>query len=869
MTFTNRSKHGLSILISIVLFVAVGLLCVACATTEEGRLVAIHDANGVEIETSLSIEMQPQYQFRAVVSGGGGDGEIEFASSDLSVAEIDNNGLAVIKKPGTTQITAKITGTEISKNISFEVKDVDLADSEFYMAAVDANRDVSLELQTSEEYAGLYFCLSVNDQRSGYYSLDERGNAVIPLQTIGMEQTGIYKIGVQFFNGNAVKIEALGISDVVERFYFENNEGWRVSSGSTTPSFQNGTLTVTDGWGAVAKDIQLNNLNKHYIRVYVEEGNAQWGIKLNSSSVYDTSDDLNLIDDRWVVPGEVIVADAASFAGRMQDADLQKEGDYTVQMKVFASASGGEGSVSISCIEIFGDDGAIREAVPINNYTESGQFEVDIHNANLRVGRNYEIKVRAEESSFGYHFSSSDPSVASVSSEGVVTGIREGSAVIRVASYDGTYSDEVKVTVYVPVDSIQTLREEYVVSASLETFDLQEQITVLPDTATYKGLSYEIISGGDIATIDEEGMLSWNSAGEVTVRVTSADPFQVSVDVLIVIDDAYVSVERMDLGESATITAQVDQEFLVTPKFYPETASDQSYTVEILTPGITYSKGMEGASCRFVAWGNGTGTIRFRSVANPAVYVDCKVTVYQDYVYAHDANSLRDWFYIKFSTVPDENLSSEQHLKSSDTVKLDFLNPEDNSVLATFSQTMGAEMQALISKDKINNLVDGTSYKMRVRVYRGDTELYGYWISSIEEYQASMDMIHSNWGGNDNALFYPTDGNSLTVAYDGGSAIFYTMFEYDSSLGGFLTVRTELSNGGTYAFKMGTDPEVDTITFIPDGNAQGLMIFNLSEWKAESGNYYLRFYLAQNGTTLTLSDLIWYHNSHALQKVSF
>ena len=68
---------------------------------------------------------------------------------------------------------------------------------------------------------------------------------------------------------------------------------------------------------------------------------------------------------------------------------------------------------------------------------------------------------------------------------------------------------------------------------------------------------------------------------------------------------------------------------------------------------------------------------------------------------------------------------------------------------------------------------------------------------------------------------------------------------------------------------MGTDPEVDTITFISDGNAQGLMIFNLSEWKAESGNYYLRFYLAQNGTTLTLSDLIWYHNSHALQKVSF
>ncbi len=130
-----------------------------------------------------------------------------------------------------------------------------------------------------------------------------------------------------------------------------------------------------------------------------------------------------------------------------------------------------------------------------------------------------------------------------------------------------------------------------------------------------------------------------------------------------------------------------------------------------------------------------------------------------------------------------------------------------------------------------------------------------------------MNMVENNWGGTDNALFYPTDDGSVKVAYDGGAANFYTVFDYDATEGGLIAVRVQLPAGGTYAFKMGTEQYADSVTFIPDGNDEGWFVFNLSEYNMASGNYYVRFYLAQNGTILLLSDVNYYNGLTPLKKI--
>lgn len=116
-------------------------------------------------------------------------------------------------------------------------------------------------------------------------------------------------------------------------------------------------------------------------------------------------------------------------------------------------------------------------------------------------------------------WTSSNTSVATVSSSGVVTGIAAGTAIITATTNDGSYTASSTVTVKVPVTGVM-------VSPTTTSVDVGETVIinaiVLPTNATNKTVSWS--SGNTaVATVSSGGVVTGISAGTATITVTTND----------------------------------------------------------------------------------------------------------------------------------------------------------------------------------------------------------------------------------------------------------------------------------------------------------------------------------------------------------
>jgi len=117
-------------------------------------------------------------------------------------------------------------------------------------------------------------------------------------------------------------------------------------------------------------------------------------------------------------------------------------------------------------------------------------------------------------------WSSTDESVLSVSSDGTITALEEGTAIIsaQVATDGGYVSTTKEITVVsVPVESITLSKPAYdVYEGSIQKIN----VTINPSDASYKEVTYTS-SNPEIATVDATGNIKGISMGDCTVTVAS------------------------------------------------------------------------------------------------------------------------------------------------------------------------------------------------------------------------------------------------------------------------------------------------------------------------------------------------------------
>ena len=131
-------------------------------------------------------------------------------------------------------------------------------------------------------------------------------------------------------------------------------------------------------------------------------------------------------------------------------------------------------------------------------------------------------------------WTSADTSVATVDSNGNVTGVSSGTTTITATSKEGGYKATCKVTVPVPVKGITIDKTNLTVPAGSK---LQMHVTFDPEDATDTGFVW-YWDDADAADITEDGYLIGKKPGKVGVKVVADDGgFEDSCTVRILFDD--------------------------------------------------------------------------------------------------------------------------------------------------------------------------------------------------------------------------------------------------------------------------------------------------------------------------------------------
>ncbi len=116
-------------------------------------------------------------------------------------------------------------------------------------------------------------------------------------------------------------------------------------------------------------------------------------------------------------------------------------------------------------------------------------------------------------------WSSDDTSIATVSSSGVVKGVKAGTTKIRVKTKDGSFSAKCKVTVNVPVTGVILNKTSLKINKG-DSFDLVADIA--PKNATNKDVTWKSYDTS-IATVDVNGKVTAVKDGKTKVRVKTKD----------------------------------------------------------------------------------------------------------------------------------------------------------------------------------------------------------------------------------------------------------------------------------------------------------------------------------------------------------
>lgn len=122
-------------------------------------------------------------------------------------------------------------------------------------------------------------------------------------------------------------------------------------------------------------------------------------------------------------------------------------------------------------------------------------------------------------------YSSSDEAVATVDEEGVITAIKEGQSTITVEVGSRGRKAEFTLTVAKKVIAVESVVLDEAVRGGIElelgeTFELASKVTVLPENATNKAVTYSSSDEAKV-TVSNDGVITAVAEGSATITVTA------------------------------------------------------------------------------------------------------------------------------------------------------------------------------------------------------------------------------------------------------------------------------------------------------------------------------------------------------------
>ena len=182
--------------------------------------------------------------------------------------------------------------------------------------------------------------------------------------------------------------------------------------------------------------------------------------------------------------------------------------------------------------------------------------------AEVTEGENIQLSATASDGS-AITWTSSDDTVATVNTNGEVTGVKEGTATITATSVNGGTPATCSVTV---IKKVVTPDPEITVSLNQTTAEVEVGKTVTL-SATVNGSANQAVtytsSDDTVATVDANGVVTGVKAGTVTITVTSQEDTQKSANCTVTVKPAAVvssivldkTTAEIEVGKDVTLTA--------------------------------------------------------------------------------------------------------------------------------------------------------------------------------------------------------------------------------------------------------------------------------------------------------------------------
>lgn len=368
---------------------------------------------------------------------------------------------------------------------------------------------------------------------------------------------------------------------------------------------------------------------------------------------------------------------------------------------------------------------------------------------------------------------SSNPEIATVSKTGTVRGVAAGQATITATTTEG-FTDSVTVTVEpVRVSGIT-------INTAAQTIDLGASLrisaTVSPSNADNKTLSYQS-SNPDVATINEEGILTTVDEGTTTITVSSTDGSNVSATV-------DITVENFPL-ESVVVTNAPDFELVVgsSLRLRTDVTPAEAYVTMSYSSDNTEVATVEGGMLSIVGVGNANITVTATKADGSSVSTGFAVTAVEqgalvaDYQFngnlTNDANKLQEGSY-QTTTQPDLAV-----------------DPETGTI--TFDWSLGAGSHNIVRMDNPLKGKDLSEVGFSVAVMMDPTQLNdweGIWSFSDGSGFFGMGGTGKLWYNDWNGVYYDFNETIGAISQNEGMEL--------------ITVTVDPVNDKVYVYKDAT-----------------------------------------------------------------
>lgn len=194
---------------------------------------------------------------------------------------------------------------------------------------------------------------------------------------------------------------------------------------------------------------------------------------------------------------------------------------------------------------------------------------LDLTNIQLDVGKTQQLNATVlptDATNKAVTWVTSNSSIATVSSTGLVTCLAAGNVTITVKTVDGGYSATCAIKVVVPVIAVTGVTIDNGSTADVDVGDtLQLTATVSPANATDKAVTWDT-SNPDAVTVDANGLVTGVGSGTGIISVTTHDGgFVANITISVAVPHVPVTGVSITEGSSGTVVNTQQLTAVVTP----------------------------------------------------------------------------------------------------------------------------------------------------------------------------------------------------------------------------------------------------------------------------------------------------------------